>query len=166
MNTQTPDLQAAVERLEKVEKQNRRLKIVGAVALPLVTSLLVGAFGCDGDDEAASPAEPPSAAPPASTEGTLAQGTSTVPPGALPTQLAAFSVTQSGVLTATVTGNVAPGLMQVAFLHDGMGYGEVNYPFLLAEIERLGYTGVFGLEYVPSLDDETSLRKTLEHLGR
>ena len=44
--------------------------------------------------------------------------------------------------------------------------GEINYPFLLAEIERLGYTGVFGLEYVPSLDDETSLRKTLEHLGR
>jgi len=44
--------------------------------------------------------------------------------------------------------------------------GEVNYPFLLAEIERLGYTGVFGLEYAPSLDDETSLRKTLEYLGR
>ncbi len=44
--------------------------------------------------------------------------------------------------------------------------GEVNYPFLLTEIERLGYTGVFGLEYAPSLDDETSLRKTLEYLGR
>jgi hydroxypyruvate isomerase len=44
--------------------------------------------------------------------------------------------------------------------------GEINYPFLLAEIERLGYTGVFGLEYAPSLDDETSLRKTLEYLGR
>jgi len=44
--------------------------------------------------------------------------------------------------------------------------GEVNYPFVLAEIERLGYQGVFGLEYEPAVDDETSLRKTLEYLGR
>ncbi len=43
--------------------------------------------------------------------------------------------------------------------------GEINYPFVLAEIEKLGYTGVFGLEYEPSVDDETSLKKTLEHLG-
>lgn len=44
--------------------------------------------------------------------------------------------------------------------------GEINYPFVVGQIEKLGYTGVFGLEYEPSVDDETSLKKTLEHLRR
>ena len=43
--------------------------------------------------------------------------------------------------------------------------GEINYPFLLDQIEKLGYEGVFGLEYAPSIDDVTSLRKTLEYLS-
>jgi hydroxypyruvate isomerase len=43
--------------------------------------------------------------------------------------------------------------------------GEVNYPFVVGEIERLGYDGVFGLEYAPSMDDEASLKRTLEYLG-
>ena len=42
--------------------------------------------------------------------------------------------------------------------------GEINYPFLLERIESLGYEGVFGLEYRPSIDPERSLRKTLEYL--
>ncbi len=29
------------------------------------------------------------------------------------------------------------------------GTGEINYPFLFAEMDRLGYTGYVGLEYVP-----------------
>ena len=44
MNAQTPDLHAVVERLERLEKQNRRLKIAGAVALVLLAAVvLVGA---------------------------------------------------------------------------------------------------------------------------
>ncbi len=42
--------------------------------------------------------------------------------------------------------------------------GETNYPFVLRQLERLGYTGAFGLEYSPSLDDETSLRQSLAYL--
>ena len=42
--------------------------------------------------------------------------------------------------------------------------GETNYPFVLGRIEKLGYNGIFGLEYEPSIDDEESLRKTLEYL--
>ncbi|MDP7162053.1 MAG: TIM barrel protein [Phycisphaerae bacterium] len=42
---------------------------------------------------------------------------------------------------------------------------EVNYRFLVRQIEKMGYRGIFALEYQPSLDDETSLVKTLEHLG-
>jgi hydroxypyruvate isomerase len=43
--------------------------------------------------------------------------------------------------------------------------GEVDYPWLLAAIERMGYRGVFGMEYSPSLDDERSLADTLARLG-
>lgn len=44
--------------------------------------------------------------------------------------------------------------------------GEIDYPFLLAQIEALGYQGVFGLEYLPSMDHENSVRKTLAYLTR
>ncbi len=37
------------------------------------------------------------------------------------------------------------------------GTGEINYPFLFKEIDRLGYEGVIGLEYVPEPDTMTSL---------
>jgi hydroxypyruvate isomerase len=43
--------------------------------------------------------------------------------------------------------------------------GEVNYPFVVRQIERLGYKGIFGLEYMPSMGDAASVRKTREHLG-
>ena len=55
MNAQTPDLQAVVERqcpefaerLAKLEKQNRRLKIAGAVTLVIVGAImLASALGC------------------------------------------------------------------------------------------------------------------------
>ena len=45
-------------------------------------------------------------------------------------------------------------------------HGETDYPFLLEQIERLGYQGVFGLEYQPSTDHEESVRKTLAYLTR
>jgi hydroxypyruvate isomerase len=37
------------------------------------------------------------------------------------------------------------------------GTGEINYPFLFAEMDRLGYSGVIGLEYVPEPDTVKSL---------
>ena len=43
--------------------------------------------------------------------------------------------------------------------------GETNYPFLLKRIEKAGYTGYFGLEYVPLLADRESLVTTREHLS-
>jgi hydroxypyruvate isomerase len=42
--------------------------------------------------------------------------------------------------------------------------GETNYPFVLKKIEGMGYQGAFGLEYSPSLDDETSLKQSLAYL--
>jgi hydroxypyruvate isomerase len=42
--------------------------------------------------------------------------------------------------------------------------GEINYPFVIKRIEGLGYKGIFGLEYMPSIDDEQSLHETLKYL--
>jgi hydroxypyruvate isomerase len=42
--------------------------------------------------------------------------------------------------------------------------GEINYPFLIAGIEQLGYRGVFGLEYQPTMPDMKSLKETLRYL--
>jgi hydroxypyruvate isomerase len=42
---------------------------------------------------------------------------------------------------------------------------ELNYRFILEEIDRLGYTGYCGLEYWPTMDHAESLRKTRAALG-
>ncbi len=42
--------------------------------------------------------------------------------------------------------------------------GETDYPFVIEQIEKTGYTGVFGLEYAPSIGHEESLKKTLDYL--
>jgi len=42
--------------------------------------------------------------------------------------------------------------------------GETNYPFILDVIEKSGYKGYFGLEYMPLLESGESLRKTLNYL--
>lgn len=44
--------------------------------------------------------------------------------------------------------------------------GETNYPFVLKQLERLGFQGAFGLEYSPSMDDVTSLEQSLEYLSK
>lgn len=44
--------------------------------------------------------------------------------------------------------------------------GETNYPFVLSQVERLGYQGVFGLEFAPSLDDKVSLVQTLGYISK
>ncbi len=43
--------------------------------------------------------------------------------------------------------------------------GETNYPFLLSEIEKLGYAGYIGLEYVPLLESRESLLQTKKYFG-
>ena len=43
--------------------------------------------------------------------------------------------------------------------------GETNYPFMVREIEKSGYDGVFAFEYLPVLPPAESLRRALQHLG-
>ncbi len=42
--------------------------------------------------------------------------------------------------------------------------GETDYPFVIKQIEKMGYKGIFGLEYEPSIDHVESLQKTLKYL--
>jgi hydroxypyruvate isomerase len=42
---------------------------------------------------------------------------------------------------------------------------ELNYPFIIREVQKAGFTGTFGLEYWPSMDHEESLKKSLKHLN-
>ncbi len=42
---------------------------------------------------------------------------------------------------------------------------ELNYHFILDEIDKLGYSGYAGLEYWPTIDHEESLRQTRGYFG-
>ena len=42
--------------------------------------------------------------------------------------------------------------------------GEVNYRYVFDRIETLGYRGLFGLEYTPSMNSAFSLQNTLDYL--
>ena len=42
--------------------------------------------------------------------------------------------------------------------------GEIDYPFLMREIDSMGYESLFGLEYQPTMDHEKSLKETVEYL--
>lgn len=65
-----------------------------------------------------------------------------------------------GHLTATIRDNLARiGHIQIAD-NPGRhqpGTGEINYRFLLPELDRMGYQGYVGLEYVPEPDTLASL---------
>lgn len=43
--------------------------------------------------------------------------------------------------------------------------GETNYPFVVNQLAQLGYQGLFGLEYAPSMDIELSLTQTVAYLS-
>jgi hydroxypyruvate isomerase len=58
------------------------------------------------------------------------------------------------------------GHMQIADVPDRHepGTGEVNFPWLLAHIDRLGYEGWVGAEYVPAGDTDQGLRWAAPYL--
>lgn len=67
---------------------------------------------------------------------------------------------EEGELAATLRGHLPHiGHIQVAD-NPGRhqpGTGEINYAFLLQELDRLGYKGYVGLEYVPNPNTQSSL---------
>ena len=71
-----------------------------------------------------------------------------------------------GELAATIRANLSRiGHIQIAD-NPGRhqpGSGEINYRFLLAELDRIGYAGYVALEYLPEPDTLGSLRWLAEH---
>jgi hydroxypyruvate isomerase len=71
----------------------------------------------------------------------------------------------SGNIVAFLRENIRHvGHFHIAGVHEP-GAGELAYPFILREIERLGYTGYVGLEYWPTGDHADSLRQTMRYLS-
>ncbi len=75
------------------------------------------------------------------------------------------------IMEGDLTGHIRRNLDVIGHFHAAghpgrheLWLGETNYPFLVRQIEDMGYTGVFGLEYAPTLEHTESLRRTLEHL--
>ena len=67
---------------------------------------------------------------------------------------------EEGELAATIRAHLGRiGHVQVADNpgRNQPGTGEINYPFLFAELDRLGYQGHVGLEYIPLPDTRASL---------
>ena len=74
-----------------------------------------------------------------------------------------------GDLAKTIEANIARiGHMQVADVPDRHepGTGEINYPFLFERIDRLGYQGWIGCEYVPAGRTEDGLGWLRPYLGQ
>jgi hydroxypyruvate isomerase len=77
------------------------------------------------------------------------------------------------IMEGDLTGHIRKNFDVIGHVHAAghpgrheLWLGETDYAFLAKQLEEMGYKGVFGLEYTPSLDDETSLRKTLEYLSK
>ncbi len=68
---------------------------------------------------------------------------------------------EEGELAATLRKHIAKiGHIQIAD-NPGRhqpGTGEINYPFIIRELDALGYRGFIGLEYIPSPDSSSSLK--------
>ncbi|CAN5908440.1 hydroxypyruvate isomerase [soil metagenome] len=65
-----------------------------------------------------------------------------------------------GELAATIAKNLARiGHIQIADTpgRNEPGTGEINYPFLFAHLDRIGYTGAIGCEYKPASVTEAGL---------
>ena len=83
-----------------------------------------------------------------------------------------YDVYHMQIMEGSVIENIEENLDAIGHMHSAgvpgrneLFKGETNYPYVIEQLGRMGYHGVFGLEYSPSMDDTESLRKTLEYLG-
>jgi hydroxypyruvate isomerase len=88
-----------------------------------------------------------------------------------PAVRALLDVFHAGLMEGNLTGVVRRhhpwiGAVQIAGVPDrGEPYlGEINHPPLLRELAGLGYDGTVGLEYVPTIPSDRSIRNTLRWL--
>jgi len=75
------------------------------------------------------------------------------------------------IMEGDLTGHLRKNLDVIGHIHAAghpgrheLWLGETNYPFLVRQLEAMGYQGVFALEYAPTLEPSESLRRTLAYL--
>lgn len=74
------------------------------------------------------------------------------------------------IMEGDLTGHIRKNLDVIGHIHAAghpgrheLWLGETNYPFLIHQLEAMGYKGVFALEYMPTLKSSASLCRTLEY---
>lgn len=82
-----------------------------------------------------------------------------------------FDVYHEQIMTGNLFATIRESSGSIAHYHfsgtpgrDEPMHGEVQFRNLACEIERLGYTGYFGLEYFPTYDGKQSLRDSISYL--
>jgi len=83
-----------------------------------------------------------------------------------------YDVYHMGIMTGNLTAFLVQNIQWIGHFHSA-GIpgrhepfdGETNYPFILRQLEKAGYQGYFGLEYMPLLPCPETLVKTLEYLS-
>ena len=76
------------------------------------------------------------------------------------------------IMEGNLLGHIEKNLDVIGHLHSAghpgrheLWLGETNYPFLVKEVEKMGYDRVFALEYMPTMDHTKSLQDALKHLA-
>ncbi len=82
-----------------------------------------------------------------------------------------FDIYHMQIMAGDVTAFIRKNLAWIGHFHVAGVPGrhepkqsELNFPFILEEIDRLGFPGYVGLEYWPTIDPAQSLRQTAEWL--
>jgi hydroxypyruvate isomerase len=77
------------------------------------------------------------------------------------------------IMEGDICGHIRRNLDVIGHFHSAghpgrheLWLGETNYPVVVREIEKSGYTGVFAFEYQPLLPSAESLKRTLDYLTR
>ena len=83
-----------------------------------------------------------------------------------------FDIYHMQIMAGDITAFIRKNIQWIAHFHVAgvpgrhePRQGELNYPFLLAELDRLGYAGHVGLEYWPTLEPGASLIESRAWLG-
>ncbi|MDI6774609.1 MAG: TIM barrel protein [Verrucomicrobiota bacterium] len=75
------------------------------------------------------------------------------------------------IMEGDLCGHIRKNLDIIGHMHSGghpgrheLWLGETNYPFLVKQIDAMGYSGVFALEYLPTLESAESLCRAAAYL--
>ena len=84
-----------------------------------------------------------------------------------------YDIYHQQIMEGNIISNVVNNLECIAHLHAAgnpgrheLQYGENDYKVIFSAIERAGYTGACGLEYIPLDDPLESLKNTMNMYGR